>query len=99
MYFMFFFVFFSVLDAYKVCNTVIDFVHETCKQWKDNLPELPPPQNLLYSCTYEIKNTRRKMEDRHVSLPDLNSLFSLEVSSISVISLHSGIHYSIHSHK
>ncbi|XP_052075281.1 protein phosphatase 1F-like isoform X1 [Mytilus californianus] len=66
-----------VLDANKVCDVVIDCVHDVCKLWKDELPELSPPQQLLYACTHEIKNTRRKMEDRHVLLPDLNTLFDL----------------------
>ncbi|CAC5410370.1 PPM1E [Mytilus coruscus] len=66
-----------VLDANKVCNVVIDCVHDICKVWKDELPELSPPHQLLYACTHEIKNTRRKMEDRHVLLPDLNTLFDL----------------------
>ena len=60
---------------------VIDFVHEVCKKWKDDLPELSPPHHVLYSCSHEIKNTRRKMEDRHVSLPDMNTLFELKVST------------------
>ncbi|XP_076108667.1 uncharacterized protein LOC143076712 isoform X1 [Mytilus galloprovincialis] len=67
-----------VLDANKVCNVVIDCVHDICKLWKDELPELCPPKQLLYACTHEIKNTRRKMEDRHVLLPDLNTLFDLK---------------------
>ena len=71
--------YFTVLDANKVCNVVIDCVHDICKLWKDELPELCPPKQLLYACTHEIKNTRRKMEDRHVLLPDLNTLFDLKV--------------------
>ena len=31
-------------------------------------------------CQYAIKNTRRKMEDRHVMLQDLNTLYDLDVS-------------------
>ena len=38
------------------------------------------PQYLPVSA-YAIKNVRRKMEDRHVVLRDLNTLYDLKVSA------------------
>ncbi|XP_068617175.1 protein phosphatase 1F [Brachionichthys hirsutus] len=47
--------------------------------WHHNLPKLPPaPARLLRCSVHAIKNTRRKMEDKHVVLPEFNQLFGLQ---------------------
>ncbi|KAM9858413.1 protein phosphatase 1F [Aulostomus maculatus] len=48
-------------------------------EWNKNLPELPPsPTQFLRCSVYAIKNTRRKMEDKHVALAEFNQLFGFQ---------------------
>ncbi|OWF42240.1 protein phosphatase 1E-like [Mizuhopecten yessoensis] len=68
----------TVLEAQILCTHTIEVLHDICKKWRENLPHLSPPPKVSKSYLHEIKNTRRKMEDRHVILPDLNSLFNLK---------------------
>lgn len=47
--------------------------------WHQNLPKLPsPPSQFLQCSVHAIKNTRRKMEDKHLALVDFNQLFGLQ---------------------
>ncbi|XP_029999065.1 protein phosphatase 1F isoform X2 [Sphaeramia orbicularis] len=47
--------------------------------WHQNLPKLlPPPSQFLQCSVHAIKNTRRKMEDKHLALADFNQLFGLQ---------------------
>lgn len=49
--------------------------------WHQNLPEFPssPSTSQYLLCSvHAIKNTRRKMEDKHLALPDFNQLFGLQ---------------------
>ncbi|XP_069134647.1 uncharacterized protein [Argopecten irradians] len=68
----------TVLEAQVLCTHVIEVLYDICKKWHQKLPQLSPPSKVSKSYLCEIKNTRRKMEDRHVILPDLNSLFNLK---------------------
>lgn len=59
-------------------QTVMAKTNEVCMRYLDNsklctLPTPGPPYNEVSTCA--IKNTRRRMEDRHVVIHDLNSLF------------------------
>ncbi|KAL8615255.1 hypothetical protein ACOMHN_051747 [Nucella lapillus] len=56
-------------------------VYKVCRDWNQQLPGhvTPPPATLPVSA-HAIKNTRRRMEDRHVMLPQLNTLFHLQDS-------------------
>lgn len=45
--------------------------------WHENLPELPPSRFLRCS-VHAIKNTRRKMEDKHLALAEFNQLFGIK---------------------
>ena len=61
-------------DAMKVAKGVFRKLSEVCRRWTDELPKLYK-NRINYSISYDaIKNTRRKMEDRHVILPDFNAL-------------------------
>lgn len=65
----------SQLDASKLARVVFSKVHEVC----EHLSRDPPifyKSNMQYDVSVQaIKNTRRKMEDRHVIMPDFNTLF------------------------
>ena len=59
---------------------------EVCSRYKDNamldgLPPPPPSGTLLAApvSSYAIKNLRKKMEDRHIAIQDLHSIFNIKV--------------------
>lgn len=63
---------------------IIDMVDEVCQKWNKDLPVIPIPAQVHECYHYEIKNTRRKMEDKHVMLQDMNTLFDLKVQVLIV---------------
>lgn len=68
----------TLLDAKGLARSFFNQLWEICSQWQKKVP-LParrPGRQWLVS-THAIRNTRRKMEDRHVSLPAFNHLFGL----------------------
>uniref|UniRef100_A0A0C9R2P2 Ppm1e protein n=1 Tax=Fopius arisanus TaxID=64838 RepID=A0A0C9R2P2_9HYME len=71
----------------KLMQAVTGKVNEICQRYLENsrlalLP--PPPGNPLPQTTVRaIRNSRRRMEDRHVILHDLNSIFSIQDDSTS----------------
>lgn len=72
---------FSSLSVYYLPDVVKDTILKTYdigRKWNENLPEIHIPKLTPY-CVNGIKNTRRKMEDRHAAFPDLNSYLNLEV--------------------
>lgn len=71
----FFFFFLIVLDSSKIARDAINRVIEICRQWSSELPSFHKSKITYESYAHAIKNTRRKMEDRHVILPEFNCLF------------------------
>ena len=67
--------FLLVLDSSQVAKDAINRVLEVCKQWNSEPPCLHKSKMKYESYVHAIKNTRRKMEDRHVLVPHFNSLF------------------------
>jgi len=63
-------------------KTVLQSVHDVCHK----LLESSNLENVLSTSSFHpysvqaIKNTRRRMEDRHVVIQDMNGLFNLKVS-------------------
>ena len=77
-------VFFAVLNASQIARDVLNKVVEVCKQWEQDPPLLHKSKMTYESYVHAIKNTRRKMEDRHVILLQFNNLFGFaEVNVIS----------------
>ena len=70
-----FFFFLIVLDSSKIARDAINRVIEICRQWSSELPSFHKSKITYESYAHAIKNTRRKMEDRHVILPEFNCLF------------------------
>ncbi|XP_048199336.1 protein phosphatase 1F [Perognathus longimembris pacificus] len=66
----------TLLDAKGLARSFFNQLWEVCGQWQKQLPltAQTPPRQWLVSI-HAIRNTRRKMEDRHVSLPFFNHLF------------------------
>lgn len=46
------------------------------------LPFRRRPQPYYETSIHAIKNMRRKMEDKHVIIPDFNTLFNVQVNAI-----------------
>ena len=70
------------LSARKLLQEVISHVHDVIKAWNRSPPPLVSPPTSLHVCSHAIKNTRRKMEDRHVAITDLNTLYDINVSQM-----------------
>lgn len=70
-----------MLDAKGLARSFFNRLWEVCSQWQKQVPSTAraPQQQWLVSI-HAIRNTRRKMEDRHVCLPTFNQLFGLSVS-------------------
>ncbi|XP_075826603.1 protein phosphatase 1F [Microtus pennsylvanicus] len=73
--------FVTLLDAKGLARSFFNCLWEVCSQWQKQVP-LPAqaPQRQWLVSIHAIRNTRRKMEDRHVSLPTFNHLFGLSDS-------------------
>ncbi|KAM8976030.1 protein phosphatase 1E isoform 2-T2 [Pelodytes ibericus] len=66
------------IDTVKLAHAVFSKLHEICCSWVKDFP-LRCKQHLYYDTSiHAIKNMRRKMEDKHVCIPDFNILFNHE---------------------
>ncbi|KAK0047669.1 protein phosphatase 1E [Biomphalaria pfeifferi] len=65
------------LDAAKLLSKVLSEVKETLLSWKHSPPTYTSNLSNFLVSSYAIKNTRRKMEDKHVLITDLNTLYGL----------------------
>lgn len=69
------------LDAKGLSRSFFNCLWEVCSQWQKQVPlTAQAPQRKWLVSVHAIRNTRRKMEDRHVSLPAFNHLFGLSDS-------------------
>ncbi|XP_035691996.1 protein phosphatase 1F-like [Branchiostoma floridae] len=68
------------LEAERLAKAAFNRIRGLCNDWsRDGLPTLQPcRKSLPESSLCSIKNTRRRMEDRHLRVPDLNFLFNLK---------------------
>ncbi|XP_038056586.1 protein phosphatase 1E-like [Patiria miniata] len=67
----------TLYDAGQIFPLVWTTVNDLCQRWKTDLPELRLPPRLHQVSQHAVKNTRKRMEDKHVIVPDLNTLFNL----------------------
>ncbi|XP_053222859.1 protein phosphatase 1E isoform X1 [Podarcis raffonei] len=66
------------VETVKLARTVFSKLHEVCSSWVKDFPLQPKPHRYYETSIHAIKNMRRKMEDKHVCIPDFNTLFNLE---------------------
>ncbi|XP_006877701.1 PREDICTED: protein phosphatase 1F [Chrysochloris asiatica] len=68
----------TMLDAGGLARSFFTRLWDVCSQWQKQVPSTTRNlhQQWLVSI-HAIRNTRRKMEDRHVALPAFNQLFGL----------------------
>lgn len=84
----------NAYEPLRFMKSVIGKTNEVCRRYLDNsklcsLPAPGPPYNLVSACA--IKNSRRRMEDRHVIVHDLSTLFpNKEVSPSSYYAIFDG---------
>ncbi|KAI4880427.1 hypothetical protein NFI96_018411 [Prochilodus magdalenae] len=66
------------IESVKLARLVFNKLCETCCLWLKGIPTRRRTQPYYETSIHAIKNMRRKMEDRHVVIPDFNSLFNLQ---------------------
>ncbi|XP_004377924.1 protein phosphatase 1E [Trichechus manatus latirostris] len=66
------------IETVKLVRSVFSKLHEICCSWVKDFPLRRRPQLYYETSIHAIKNMRRKMEDKHVCIPDFNMLFNLE---------------------
>ncbi|XP_034493164.2 protein phosphatase 1E [Marmota flaviventris] len=66
------------IETVKLARSVFSKLHEICCSWVKDFPLRRRPQLYYETSIHAIKNMRRKMEDKHVCIPDFNMLFNLE---------------------
>lgn len=74
---------FTAYEPLKLMQTVMAKINEVCLRYLDNsmLCSLPAPGTPYFPTSVcAVKNTRRRMEDRHVVIHDLNTMFNIQVS-------------------
>ncbi|XP_069353338.1 protein phosphatase 1F [Eulemur rufifrons] len=68
----------TLLDAQGLARSFFNLLWEVAGQWQKQVPPTAgTPQRQWLVSIHAIRNTRRKMEDRHVVLPAFNQLFGL----------------------
>ncbi|XP_075875956.1 protein phosphatase 1E [Nelusetta ayraudi] len=66
------------IEAVKLARLVFNALFEMCCLWMKELPFRRRPQPYYETSIHAIKNMRRKMEDKHVIIPDFNTLFNVQ---------------------
>ncbi|CAF91952.1 unnamed protein product, partial [Tetraodon nigroviridis] len=69
----------ALLESEAVQRIFLNKLINAALLWHQNLPTtLPAPSTFLRCSVHAIKNTRRKMEDKHVALAEFNQLFGIQ---------------------
>ncbi|XDV21366.1 hypothetical protein PO909_026475 [Leuciscus waleckii] len=69
-----------LLQSEPLQRLFINKLREVCVAWQKQLPSPGSSSSLTHSCSvHAIRNTRRKMEDRHMILKEFNQLLGLKV--------------------
>lgn len=66
------------IESVKLARLVFNRLFEMCCLWMKELPFRRRPQPYYETSIHAIKNMRRKMEDKHVIIPDFNTLFNIQ---------------------
>ncbi|XP_043096150.1 protein phosphatase 1F [Puntigrus tetrazona] len=68
-----------LLQSEPLQRLFINKLREVCLAWQKQLPSPGSSSSRTHSCSvHAIRNTRRKMEDRHIILREFNQLLGLE---------------------
>ena len=66
-------------DGKLLALATVQAVYRTCQEWATQLPKLVCANNRPPFSVHAVKNTRRKMEDRHYICVDINTLYGFKV--------------------
>ncbi|XP_061595253.1 protein phosphatase 1E [Cololabis saira] len=66
------------MESVKLARLVFNRLFDMCGLWLKELPFRRRPQPYYETSIHAIKNMRRKMEDKHVIIPDFNTLFNIQ---------------------
>ncbi|XP_036381357.1 protein phosphatase 1E [Megalops cyprinoides] len=69
---------FPQLESVKLARLVFNKLCDTCCLWLKDFPHRRRQQRYYETSIHAIKNMRRKMEDKHIVIPDFNILFNLQ---------------------
>nr|XP_046241651.1 protein phosphatase 1F isoform X2 [Scatophagus argus] len=68
-----------LLESVEVQRLFLNKLIDVASTWYQNFPKLPPSSSRFLRCSvHAIKNTRRKMEDKHLALAEFNQLFGIQ---------------------
>ncbi|KAM8886619.1 protein phosphatase 1F isoform 1-T2 [Spinachia spinachia] len=68
-----------LLESEAVQRVFLNKLIEVTLAWSQDFSKHPPPPSqFLRSSVHTIKNTRRKMEDKHLALAEFNQLFGIQ---------------------
>ncbi|XP_047462344.1 protein phosphatase 1E isoform X2 [Mugil cephalus] len=86
------------IESVKLARLVFNRLFEMCCLWMKELPFRRRPQPYYETSIHAIKNMRRKMEDKHVIIPDFNTLFNIqeEQAFFAVFDGHGGVDAAIY---
>ncbi|XP_028990973.1 protein phosphatase 1F [Betta splendens] len=68
----------KLLQSESVQRLFLNTLINVALSWHQNIPSDLCPSRWLPCSTHAIKNTRRKMEDKHVALAEFNQLFGIQ---------------------
>ncbi|KAJ7997017.1 hypothetical protein DPEC_G00224550 [Dallia pectoralis] len=66
------------IESVAFARLVFNKLCETCCLWLKDFPFRRRPQPYYETSIHAIKNMRRKMEDKHIVIPDFNTLFNIQ---------------------
>ncbi|KAJ8402207.1 hypothetical protein AAFF_G00370720 [Aldrovandia affinis] len=69
---------FPQLESVKLARLIFNKLCETCCLWLKDFPRHRRHHRYYETSIHAIKNMRRKMEDKHIVIPDFNTLFNLQ---------------------
>uniref|UniRef100_A0A8C2FZU6 Protein phosphatase, Mg2+/Mn2+ dependent, 1E n=1 Tax=Cyprinus carpio TaxID=7962 RepID=A0A8C2FZU6_CYPCA len=88
------------IDSVKLARLIFNKLCETCCHWLKEFPYRRRHLPYYETSIHAIKNMRRKMEDKHVVIPDFNTLFNLqdqeEQAFFAVFDGHGGVEAAIY---
>ncbi|KAM9539249.1 protein phosphatase 1E-like [Salvelinus alpinus] len=69
---------FPQIESVAFARLIFNRLCETCCLWLKDFPYRRRPQPYYETSIHAIKNMRRKMEDKHIVIPDFNTLFNIQ---------------------
>lgn len=65
-------------DCAKLAIEAVNAVHDICKEWNAKMPTLMKSRMSYEVYAHSEQNTRRKMEDKHIVMTEVNNFYGLD---------------------